>query len=83
LTAEKRLLTEDWDLYDANHVVYQPKLLTPDQLLAGYYAALKEIYTVPAIFKRLWGTTAWKNFFYPMNFGFRQNVRQLAASLGH
>jgi len=83
LTAEKRLLTEDWDLYDANHVVYQPKLLTPDQLLAGYYAALKEIYTVPAIFKRLWGTTAWKNFFYPMNFGFRHNVRQLAASLGH
>jgi hypothetical protein len=77
------LLTEDWNLYDANHVVFRPKTLTPDQLLAGYYGALKEIYTVPAIFKRLWGTTAWKNFFYPMNFGFRHSVRKLAASMGH
>ncbi len=29
LTAEGRLLTEDWNLYDANHVVYQPKTFTP------------------------------------------------------
>jgi len=83
LTAEGRLLTEDWNLYDANHVVFQPKTLTPDQLLAGYYGALKEIYSVSAIFQRLWGTTAWKNFFYPMNFGFRHSVRKLAASMGH
>jgi radical SAM superfamily enzyme YgiQ (UPF0313 family) len=82
LTEEGRLLTEDWDLYDANHVVYQPKTFTPDQLLEGYYGALKEVYTVPSIFKRLWGTTAWKNFFYPMNFGFRAGVNRLAGRLG-
>ena len=82
LTAEGRLLTEDWDLYDANHVVYQPRTFTPDQLLEGYYGALKEVYTVPSIFKRLWGTTAWKNFFYPMNFAFRGGVNRLANSLG-
>jgi radical SAM superfamily enzyme YgiQ (UPF0313 family) len=82
LTEEGRLLTEDWDLYDANHVVYQPKTFTPDQLLEGYYDALKEVYTVPSIFKRLWGTTAWKNFFYPMNFGFRVGVNRLAGRLG-
>lgn len=82
LTEEGRLLTEDWDLYDANHVVYQPKTFTPDQLLEGYYGALKEVYTVPSIFKRLWGTTAWKNFFYPMNFAFRGGVNRLARNLG-
>jgi radical SAM superfamily enzyme YgiQ (UPF0313 family) len=82
LTAEGRLLTEDWDLYDANHVVYQPRTFTPDQLLEGYYGALKEVYTLPSIFKRLWGTTAWKNFFYPMNFAFRGGVNRLANSLG-
>jgi radical SAM superfamily enzyme YgiQ (UPF0313 family) len=82
LTEEGRLLTEDWDLYDANHVVYQPKTFTPDQLLAGYYGALKEVYTVPSIMKRLWGTTSWKNFFYPMNFAFRGGVNRLASSLG-
>ena len=82
LTQEGRLLSEDWDLYDANHVVYQPKTFTPDQLLAGYYGALKEVYTVPSIFKRLWGTTSWKNFFYPMNFGFRAGVNRLASTMG-
>jgi radical SAM superfamily enzyme YgiQ (UPF0313 family) len=82
LTAEGRMLSEDWDLYDANHVVYQPRTFTPDALLEGYYGALKEVYTIPSICKRLWGTTSWKNFFYPMNFAFRGGVRRLARSLG-
>lgn len=77
LTEEKRVLTQDWSIYDANHVVYRPKRFTPEQLLAGYHGALKEVYSLPTIFKRLWGTTAWKNFFYPMNFGFRQSVNRL------
>jgi hypothetical protein len=25
----------------------------------------------------LWGTTAWKNFFYPMNIGFRRGVMKV------
>ena len=78
LATERRLLTDDWSLYDANHVVFRPKTLTPDQLLLGYYDALKNVYSFTSIFKRLWGTTAWKNFFYPMNFGFRQGVLRLA-----
>ena len=82
LTAEGRILTVDWDLYDANHVVYQPKTFTPDELLEGYYGALKEVYTIPSICKRLWGTTSWKNFFYPMNFAFRGGVHRLARNLG-
>lgn len=77
MQAEGRLLTTDWTLYDTSHVVYRPKSFTPDQLLDGYYGALKEAYTVPAIFKRLWGTSAWKNFFWPMNFGFRQSAHAL------
>ena len=82
LTAEGRILTVDWDLYDANHVVYQPKTFTPDELLEGYYGAMKEVYTIPSICKRLWGTTSWKNFFYPMNFAFRGGVHRLARNLG-
>jgi radical SAM superfamily enzyme YgiQ (UPF0313 family) len=79
LAQEDRILTRDWSIYDANHVVYRPKNFTPEQLLEGYFRALKEVYSVPAIFKRLWGTTAWKNFFYPMNVGFRQSVYKLTA----
>jgi radical SAM superfamily enzyme YgiQ (UPF0313 family) len=77
LQAEGRLLTTDWTRYDTSHVVYRPKTFTPDQLLDGYYRTLKEAYTINSIFKRLWGTTAYKNFFYPMNFGFRQSTNAL------
>ncbi len=81
LAQEGRILTRDWSLYDASHVVYRPRTFTTDQLLNGYYQALKEVYSVPSLFKRLWGTTAWKNFFYPMNLGFRQSISKLAASI--
>lgn len=77
LQSEGRLLTTDWTLYDTSHVVYRPKPFTPDQLLDGYYRVLKEAYTLNSIFKRLWGTTAQKNFFYPMNFGFRVSANAL------
>jgi radical SAM superfamily enzyme YgiQ (UPF0313 family) len=82
LAEEGRLLSQDWSIYDANHVVYRPKTFTPDQLLEGYHRALKEVYSIPSIFKRLWGTTAWKNFFYPMNIGFRQSVNKLCRQKG-
>jgi len=75
--SERRFLTTDWTLYDTSHVVYRPKSLTPDQLLEGYHRTLKEAYSFNSILKRLWGTTACKNFFYPMNFGFRQSANAL------
>ena len=77
MKSEDRLLTTDWTLYDTSHVVYRPMTLTTDQLLEGYYRALKEAYTVGSIFKRLWGTTSYKNFFYPMNLGFRQSANAM------
>ena len=76
-----RIVTQDWALYDANHVVFKPTILTADQLLDGYYRVFKEVYSLPSICKRLWGTTSWKNLFYPMNFGFRQSVYRLARSV--
>lgn len=80
LRAEERLLTDDWSLYDGSRVVYRPKQFTPDQLLGGYYRVLKEFYRIPSIVGRLWGTNAYKNFFYPMNFGFRQSVNKLCRA---
>ncbi|MBT3313060.1 MAG: B12-binding domain-containing radical SAM protein [Anaerolineae bacterium] len=43
LDTEGRLLTKDWSKYDGNHVVFQPKLMTPKELKGGqnwfwYYA---------------------------------------------
>jgi hypothetical protein len=36
MTAENRLTTNNWDLYDTRQVVYRPVGLTPGQLKAGY-----------------------------------------------
>ncbi len=77
LSEQKRVLSTDWSSYDGHHVVYRPKNFTPDQLLEGYQRALREVYSVSSLFTRLWGTHAWKNFFWPMNIGFRQSVMQL------
>ena len=42
--AEGRILTRDWDFYDTRHVVYQPALLSPQALKAGYDWAYREFY---------------------------------------
>ncbi len=82
LTEEKRILSQDWGLYDTSHVVYRPRRLTPDQLLAGYARAVRESFSLRAIFGRLWGTTAYKPFFYPMNLGFRHSARAMWRAYG-
>lgn len=81
LKAENRLLTEDWSLYDGARVVYRPKQFTPDELLEGHHRTLREFYRVSSIFGRLWGGRSYKNFFYPMNFGFRHSVGRLRQAI--
>jgi radical SAM superfamily enzyme YgiQ (UPF0313 family) len=76
LEREQRILHRDWSLYDTSHVVFRPTRLTVDQLQEGYVRAFKEVYSVSGLLRRLWGTTAYKNFFYPMNLGFRQSVNK-------
>jgi radical SAM superfamily enzyme YgiQ (UPF0313 family) len=39
-----RIITNDWDLYDTRHVVYETKRLTADELENGYWWAYKEFY---------------------------------------
>jgi radical SAM superfamily enzyme YgiQ (UPF0313 family) len=77
LRAEGRLLTEDWTSYDTSHVVFRPKTLAPDALFDGYLRAWKECFSWSAIWQRLRGTTAWKNFFYPMNVGFHFSINKI------
>ncbi|HTZ17338.1 MAG TPA: radical SAM protein [Dissulfurispiraceae bacterium] len=69
-----RIIDRDWSNYNTNNVVFMPKLMKPEKLLEGYYEVLKECFSYSAIVKRLWGNGTYKNFFYPMNFGFRQTI---------
>ena len=51
-----RLLTRDWNLYDAHHVVFQPAQMSPYELQKATVKVFKRFYSVPNIFKNLFTT---------------------------
>jgi radical SAM superfamily enzyme YgiQ (UPF0313 family) len=53
LKAEGRILTENWELYDAQHVVFQPRHMTVRELQLGVEAAWKHAYSFRSIVRRL------------------------------
>lgn len=44
LTAQNRIITSNWDLYDTRHTVFQPAKMTAEQLEAGYWQAYHDFY---------------------------------------
>lgn len=44
MRAERRVLTEDWDLYDTRHTVFRPLRMSPDALERGYWRAYRDFY---------------------------------------
>jgi radical SAM superfamily enzyme YgiQ (UPF0313 family) len=50
---EGRLLTQDWSRYTRSDVVFQPKNMTPSQLLNGLFKAYKIAYSRKALIGRL------------------------------
>ncbi len=76
MVQEGRIIDDDWSNYNTNNVVFMPKLMKPERLLEGYRQVLKGAFSYSAILKRLWGNGTYKNFFYPMNFGFKQTIKK-------
>lgn len=52
LKAEGRLLTEDWSWYDSQHIVFQPKHLSPAQLQQIFTDTIKQSFSYRHIFHR-------------------------------
>jgi radical SAM superfamily enzyme YgiQ (UPF0313 family) len=74
IQAEGRLLTADWSLYDTDHVVYRPMLMTAETLMQGYRWAWRKSLTYRSILTRLLGSRNQLIFFGPMNYGMRQTM---------
>ena len=72
LLKENRVLHTDWDKYDMNHVVFKPRLMTPEELQEGLCWAYKRLYGYRSITKRLFPFTRGGLFYGIQNFGFRQ-----------
>jgi len=77
LQKEGRLIDNNWSNYNTNSVVFKPTLMTPEKLLDGFQYALKECWSYPNIIRRLWGNGTYKNYFYPMNFGFKKSIDKI------
>lgn len=84
LKAEGRIIDQSWRHYNGKtHVVFRPKQMTPDELMAGYEWAKTQFYAPRHIMKRLAisQTGLWwnipRNLGY--NFGLTSEVRARAA----
>jgi len=71
LKAEGRILTEDWSLYDGQHVVFQPARMAVDELSAGTERAWKYTYSYTGIGRRLAGTNREPLISIAANIGYR------------
>jgi radical SAM superfamily enzyme YgiQ (UPF0313 family) len=70
LDAEGRIRTRDWSLYDGQHVVFEPKHMSGEELLQGTERAWKGAYGYRSMWHRLVGSR-------------RQPLQALALNLGY
>ena len=76
LDAEGRLLHKDWSLYDGQHVVFQPALMTARELQYGIERTWKKTYSYRGILRRLWkGNLFWTAL--TANLGYRFYAHRL------
>jgi radical SAM superfamily enzyme YgiQ (UPF0313 family) len=71
LKSEGRVTTENWSLYDGQHVVFEPKNMTAAELLEHTRRAWKRTYSYASMWKRLSGSRTRLSIAIPANFGYR------------
>ncbi|MGE5343664.1 MAG: B12-binding domain-containing radical SAM protein [Candidatus Omnitrophota bacterium] len=85
MSKKGRILTRDWDKYLAHkHVVYQPQLMEPEELEAGFHWMTQKFYSIPSMVRRLWGAHAGKGIkgSLPVNIGYWLFYHFLAREKG-
>ena len=80
LEREGRILTYDWEKYNGKKdVVFQPALMTAQELLMGMEWAARQFYSLPSIAERMWRsrTGLWWNL--PRNLGYHLALRNFGT----
>lgn len=77
LEQEKRIITYDWELYDGQHVVFQPKGMSIQELQEGHEWAWRYTYSYRSIAKRLTGSRVQPFLGLMSNLGYRYYARNL------
>jgi radical SAM superfamily enzyme YgiQ (UPF0313 family) len=78
LEAEGRLLHRNWALYDVEHVVFQPRRMSPERLQDGLEWTWRQSYSVRSMITRL-GGAPWSilPLWVSLNLGYRYYARHL------
>jgi radical SAM superfamily enzyme YgiQ (UPF0313 family) len=82
LKTDGRLLHEDWSLYDVEHVVFQPRQMSPERLQEGMEWAWKQSYTWGSMFTRVVGSRCVLPLSISLNLGYRYYARHLHEKTG-
>lgn len=78
MEAEGRIIDRDWSHYDGRHVVFRPKLMSPETLQNGFYWAYHRFFSMSSIIKRVTATDKryiFERFLY--NLGYRRMVKRI------
>ena len=78
LEAEGRILTKNWELYDAQHVVFQPAKMSVAELQQGVESAWKHAYSCRSIARRIRYSPAPWPVKLGTNFGYRFYAHNLS-----
>jgi radical SAM superfamily enzyme YgiQ (UPF0313 family) len=71
LDNEGRILTQNWELYDGQHVVFQPAQMSPKSLYKGHERAWKHAYSLRSSVQRFLGSRIQIPVWMIANLGYR------------
>jgi radical SAM superfamily enzyme YgiQ (UPF0313 family) len=77
LDAAGRILTRNWELYDAQHVVFRPARMTSEELERGHELAWKHTYRYAAIARRLRASPMAPALVWAANLTYRRYAHRL------
>ena len=76
---EGRILTEDWELYDGQHPVFEPRQMSVDELVAGHHRAWRRAYSYKAIASRVMQARFQLPLSLAVNLGYRYYAHHLST----
>src|SRR2546430_10101191 len=82
LESEGRLLHKHWPLHDVEHVVFQPKQMSPERLQEGLEWAWRQSYSWRSMFWRILGSRCVPPLSLSLNLGYRDYAEHLPAKTG-
>jgi len=80
LESEGRIISNDWRNYDMEHINFQPRGMTIEQLQQGYEWLNRSFYSFSSMYKRIFKLHRSVQVFAPMNIGFRAAIRRKRPS---